>query len=133
MALPPLSAGLVAAAEGGGAHSIATPVPLILIATAAFIIPLIAGRLRVPAIVVEILFGVAVGPLLGIIEPGGELLGFLAELGLFMLMFLAGFEIDFTKLQRQGPGTIVGGLVLFGLLLGAANWVGEARGKKQQA
>ena len=93
------------------------------IAAAAFVIPLIAGRLRLPAIVVELVFGVVVGPVLGIIEPGGELLEFLAELGLLLLMFLAGFEIDFTKLERQGPATIIGGLVMVGLFLGVG-WFG---------
>ena len=116
---------LILFAEGAGPsdHGIATPVSLILIASAAFLIPLVAGRIRIPAIVLEILFGVAVGPVLGIIQPGEELLGFLAELGLFLLMFLAGFEIDFSRLEAQGPIQLMSGLVLFGLFLGAG-WIG---------
>lgn len=117
---------LVALAEEGSAvvdHGAATPVSLILIASAAFLIPLVAGRIKTPAIVLEILFGVVVGPALGIIEPGEDLLGFLAELGLFLLMFLAGFEIDFTRLERQGPSQLMSGLVLFGLFL-ASGWIG---------
>ena len=110
---------LAAAEAAGGQHGIATPVSLILIAAAAFVLPLIAGRIGVPAIVLEILFGVLVGPVLGLIEPGEELLGFLAEFGLFLLMFLAGFEIDFTRLERQGPGRLATGVVLFALFLGA--------------
>ena len=111
---------ILAAAEAGGSqHGIATPVSLILIASAAFVLPLLAGRLRIPAIVLEILFGVAVGPVLMIIEPGEELLGFLAEFGLFLLMFLAGFEIDFGRLERQGPARLATGVLLFGLFLGA--------------
>ena len=106
-----------------GAHGVATPLSLILIATAAFVLPLLAGRLRLPAIVLEIMFGVVVGPVLGAIDPGEPLLGFLAELGLFLLMFLAGFEIDFSKLERQGPVQIVSGLVLFGAFL-AAGYLG---------
>ena len=90
-------------AQVGGQHGIATPVSLILIAAAAFAIPLAADRVRLPAIVLEILFGFAVGPWLGFIEPGEELLGFLAEFGLFLLMFLAGFEIDFSRLERHHP------------------------------
>jgi Kef-type K+ transport system membrane component KefB len=121
MAAPNAAAGFLAAGEA--VHTIATPVPLIIIATAAFLIPLFAGRIGLPAIVAEILFGVLIGPVLGVIEPGGELLGFLAELGLFMLMFLAGFEIDFTKLERQGAGMLAGGLMLVGLFIGAA-WIG---------
>ncbi len=113
------------AAESGGLpdHGIATPVSLILIAAAAFLIPLLAGRIKTPAIVLEIVFGVLVGPVLGIIEPGEELLGFLSEFGLFLLMFLAGFEIDFTRLEKQGPSQLFSGLALFGLFVGAG-WVG---------
>ena len=110
-------------AQAGGQHGIATPVSLILIAAAAFAIPLAADRVRLPAIVLEILFGVAVGPWLGFIEPGEELLGFLAEFGLFLLMFLAGFEIDFSRLERQGSRQISTGLVMFGLFFGAS-WFG---------
>jgi Kef-type K+ transport system membrane component KefB len=104
-------------------HGIATPVSVIAISGAAFLIPLLAGRLRVPAIVLEILFGVVVGPVTGWIEPGEPLLEFLAELGLFLLMFLAGLEIDFTRMERQGPAQIVTGLVLFGSFVAAA-WLG---------
>lgn len=120
-----MTASLLLYAQSGGPtdHGIATPVSLILIASAAFLIPLLAGRIRIPAIVLEIVFGIAVGPVLGIIEPGEELLGFLAEFGLFLLMFLAGFEIDFGRLERQGPSQIISGLALFGLFLGAG-WIG---------
>ena len=113
------------AAESGGLpdHGIATPVSLILIAAAAFLIPLLAGRIKTPAIVLEIVFGVLVGPVLGIIEPGEELLGFLSEFGLFLLMFLAGFEIDFTRLEKQGLSQLFSGLALFGLFVGAG-WIG---------
>jgi Kef-type K+ transport system membrane component KefB len=99
---------------GGSPHGIATPVSLIAIAAAAFLIPLVAGRIRVPAIVLEIMFGIIVGPVFGVIEAGEPLLGFLAEFGLFLLMFLAGFEIDFTRLERQGPAQLLTGTVLFG-------------------
>jgi len=104
-------------------HGIATPVSLILIASAAFLIPVLGGRIKIPAIVLEIFFGILVGPVLGIIEPGEELLGFLAEFGLFLLMFLAGFEIDFGRLERQGPSQLISGLALFALFLGAG-WIG---------
>jgi Kef-type K+ transport system membrane component KefB len=113
----PLS--VVAAAESAVDHSIATPLPLILIAAAAFLIPLVSYRILVPAIVLEILFGVLVGPVLGVIDPGDELLGFLAEFGLFLLMFLAGFEIDFGRLERQGLSRMAIGLLLVAAFYGA--------------
>lgn len=109
-----LAAGSDISSSGSGGHGIVTPVSLIAIAAAAFIIPLIAGRIKVPAIVLEILFGLLVGPVFGVIEAGEPLLEFIAEFGLFLLMFLAGFEIDFTRIERQGRMATLGGLVLFG-------------------
>ncbi|MCZ7533452.1 MAG: cation:proton antiporter [Acidimicrobiia bacterium] len=47
----------------------------------------------------------------------------LAEVGLFLLMFLAGFEIDFTALEREGKGPIITGLLGYAMFVGLA-WVG---------
>jgi Kef-type K+ transport system membrane component KefB len=117
-----IAAALVAGAETlpDGGHGIATPGSLIAIATAAFLIPLVAGRLRIPAVVLEIGFGVVAGPVLGLIVAGEPLLAFLAEFGLFLLMFLAGFEIDFDRLERQGRSVTLLGITLFGLFALAA-------------
>jgi Kef-type K+ transport system membrane component KefB len=108
----------------GGGHGIATPGSLIAIAAAAFLIPLLAGRLHLPAVVLEIGFGVLVGPVFGLIVAGEPLLGFLAEFGLFLLMFLAGFEIDFARLERQGKAATALGLALFGGFV-AASYMGS--------
>ena len=86
---------------------------LILIASGALVLPLIASRLYLPAVVLEILFGVVMGPHgLGWIEHS-QLLDFLAEFGFFLLMFLSGFEIDFGKLGRQGPRQTSVAVLLF--------------------
>ena len=85
---------------------------LVVIGIAAFILPALAGWIRVPAVVLEILFGVIVGPVLGLVH-GTELLDQIAELGLLMLMFLAGFEIDFAALRRGGAGPILQALAVF--------------------
>ncbi len=94
---------------------------LILIASAAFFLPLAATRLKVPAVVLELLFGVLIGPATGWVH-GTDLLDLLAELGLFLLMFLAGFEIDFRALERQGRARLLLLLLVFFLTLGVANW-----------
>ncbi len=82
--------------------------------------PLVAGRLSVPAVVIEIVFGILVGPSILNLIHGSELLDLLADLGLFLLMFLSGFEIDFDKLERQRLSSIGTGLVVFALTLGAS-------------
>lgn len=97
-------------------------VTFIVIGFAAFLLPLIARLIRVPGVVLEILFGLVIGPqVLGLIGSETTSEGFvlvLAEIGLFLLMFLAGFEFDFSSLEREGTGPIV-----FGLLFIAATVV----------
>ncbi|MGI9667387.1 MAG: cation:proton antiporter [Acidimicrobiia bacterium] len=99
----------------------------IVIGFAAFLLPLVARVVRVPAVVLEILFGLLIGPhVIGLIgsETVGE--GFvlvLAEIGLFLLMFLAGFEIDFGSLEREGRGPILFGLGFFAVVVGLS-WFG---------
>lgn len=91
---------------------------LILIAGAAFLLPIAAGRLRLPAVVLEIAFGVIAGPSALRLIRSSDLLDFLAEFGFLLLMFLSGFEIDFGKLQQQGPLRLLSGAAVFGLTLG---------------
>lgn len=94
---------------------------LILIASAAFLLPLAATHVRTPGVVLELLFGILVGPITGWIH-GTELLDLLAQLGLFLLMFLAGFEIDFGALERQGRARMLMLLLVFFVTLGVSQW-----------
>lgn len=105
-----ISAAQAAEGEAG------TPLSLVLIALGAFIIPLVSRRLRVPAIVLEIAFGVLIGPEIFDLVEDAQLLEFLSDLGLLLLMFLAGFEIDFGRLQRQGTGPLLSGLATVALI-----------------
>ncbi|MCX6391161.1 MAG: cation:proton antiporter [Actinobacteria bacterium] len=51
--------------------------------------------LPLPGVVLEILLGVALGPLaLGLVDPGDEVISVLALLGVSMLLFFAGLELD---------------------------------------
>ena len=99
----------------------------ILIGVGAFALPILARRVGLPAVVLEILYGLVLGPeVLNVIRStsaDADFIKLFAELGLFLLMFLAGFEVDFERLERQGAGPIVTGLVVFGLVLAAA-WFG---------
>ncbi|GMU55691.1 MAG: sodium:proton antiporter [Candidatus Xenobia bacterium] len=80
---------------------------LVLISLGAFAIPLACRPLRVPAAVGEIAFGILVGPhLLNLVSLGG-FIPVLAELGFFLLMFLAGLELDFSELERSGRKKLV--------------------------
>ncbi len=82
-------------------HS-ADAVSLLIIALGAFSIPFISGRIGIPAVVGEILFGIAVGPhVLGLMHES-EFTKFLAEFGFAFLMFLVGLELDFSRIEREG-------------------------------
>jgi Kef-type K+ transport system membrane component KefB len=99
----------------------------IVIGLAAFLLPLLARRLRLPAVVLEILFGLLIGPeVIGLIGAETASEGFvlvLAEVGLFLLMFLAGFEINFDSLEREGKGPIIFGIAFY-IVVVALSWFG---------
>ncbi len=80
---------------------------LLLVSLAAALLPGLSRILRLPAIVLEILFGVVLGKSLLNLEFSGGWLPFLAELGFLLLMFQAGMEIDFAMLRRQKKGHLV--------------------------
>ncbi|MER5962318.1 cation:proton antiporter [Streptomyces sp. NPDC002057] len=76
---------------------------LILIMTIAVLAPLLAyaigRRLPVPLVIFEILLGIVIGPdVLDWAHPDALIDG-LSQLGLIMLIFLAGYEIEFGKVR----------------------------------
>jgi Kef-type K+ transport system membrane component KefB len=107
-------------------------VNLLIVATVAVLAPLLLGslpRLRLPAVVVEIVAGVVLGPsVLGWVQIDVPV-QILAVLGLAFLLFLAGLEIDLRTLRGRalrlavlGYGlTLVLGVAV-GAGLGAVGW-----------
>ena len=77
---------------------------LLIVVAAAFLAPLALGffpRLRVPAIVLEILLGILIGPsVLGWVTPDLPV-SILSLIGLSFLLFLAGLEIDVHRLRGR--------------------------------
>lgn len=70
-------------------------------ALAALLAGLLAPRLVVPVVVLELLLGIVVGPeLLGLAKPD-EFVQFFSNLGLGMLFFFAGYEIDFERIRGR--------------------------------
>ena len=92
----------------------------------------LAPRLRVPAVVLEIVLGVVVGPsVLGWLEADLAV-EVVALLGLAMLLFLAGLEIDVRSLRGPLLGVAIVGYVvsvavgwLAGAALEAVGWVDD--------
>jgi Kef-type K+ transport system membrane component KefB len=69
-------------------------------ALAALLAGLLAGsRLPLPVVVLEIVLGIVIGPeLLGLAKPD-DFIDFFSSLGLGMLFFFAGYEIDFERIR----------------------------------
>ena len=68
-------------------------------ALAAFVAGLVSTRLPLPVVVVEIVLGICIGPeVLGLAHPD-DFLDFFSSLGLGMLFFFAGYEIDFERIR----------------------------------
>ncbi len=100
--------------------------PLAGILVGAKIAAQISYRVGMPAVFGELLLGLILGPsLLGWLAPS-ETLQLLADIGVILLMFMAGLETDTLALRQAGKVsmlTAVGGVVLplvAGLLIGEA-------------
>jgi Kef-type K+ transport system membrane component KefB len=104
---------------------------VLIIATASSMLAELPVRFRVPAVVWEMIFGILVGPhLLGLVQPigrftmSGERVGtytLMAERGLAALFFIAGLDLDLTRVRgRPLQLAITGWTVSLGLALTAA-------------
>jgi Kef-type K+ transport system membrane component KefB len=77
-------------------------------------IPPLSRRVRLPAVVGLLLFGVLLGPhVIGFFgeRPHRPIADFFAELGKLLLMFFAGLEIDLAQFRRARNKSIIFGLV----------------------
>jgi len=97
---------------------------LLLVAAIAFAAPLLLGlapSLRLPAVVLEIVAGIVVGPsVLGWVEVD-EAVAVLSVVGLAFLLFLAGLEIELHKLRGAVlRGSLVGFAASFALAIAVA-------------
>src|SRR5579884_891275 len=97
---------------------------LMLLTVGAFLVPLLAERLGLFAAPCEVLYGAVVAAVIpGMHEPGVFVMA-LSNLGLLLLLFLAGMEIDFAMILERGPSMLLRasgvavGIQLVGLLLG---------------
>jgi Kef-type K+ transport system membrane component KefB len=82
-------------------------------------VPALLPRLAVPGVVLEIMLGALLGPPgLGIIEVG-PIVALLADLGLALLFFMAGFEVDPAVLRGRPMRLALGGWFASALIGGA--------------
>lgn len=77
---------------------------LLFVTTAAVLSPWLSTRLfrgLIPAVVIEILFGIALGPSYLHLASSTQYVGFMANFGFSYLMFLSGLELDFDLLMAR--------------------------------
>jgi Kef-type K+ transport system membrane component KefB len=73
--------------------------------------PMVARKVRLPAVVILLLCGVAIGPYgLDVIGQSRPVFDFLADLGKLLLMFFAGLEIDLTRFRQARRRVLIFGL-----------------------
>ena len=74
---------------------------IVTAALAAVIVVVMPRRFAPPVVVLELMLGIVIGPqVLGIAEPDA-FIDFFSNLGLGMLFFFAGYEIDFERIRGK--------------------------------
>jgi Kef-type K+ transport system membrane component KefB len=98
----------------------------VLILAAAVLAPFVCDQLSrwviIPSVVVELLLGVLIGPVVLGWARTGEIVSAISDLGLSMLMFLAGYEINFRQIRGRPLRLAVTGWLISlaaGLLIAA--------------
>jgi Kef-type K+ transport system membrane component KefB len=112
---------------------------VLVAALAAITVAILPGRLVPPVVVIELFLGILIGPHAFDIAASDEFSEFFSKLGLGMLFFFAGYEIDFERIRGKplmlgawgwllsiaiahvaGAGLAAAGLVLSALYTGSA-------------
>lgn len=91
------------------------------------ITPLLAKKIRMPIIVLEIIFGIILGKSGFNMIPDHELIEFFISFGLIYLMFLAGLDVNFEEIKKYFTKTVLIGLISvivpFGIGVLLANFI----------
>ena len=72
---------------------------VVVAALAAFLAGIVSRRVPLPVVVLEIVLGIVVGPAVLGLADSDDFLEFFSNLGLGMLFFFAGYEIDFERIR----------------------------------
>ncbi len=87
-----------------------------LCVSVAALLALLANRLRQPLLLAYLLAGVLIGPQIGLgLISGEESIRTVSEIGLILLLFIIGLDLDLKKLLAAGRPVLVAGLLQFPL------------------
>lgn len=81
-------------------------------ALAALAVAIFGRRVAIPVVVLELLFGIVIGPQVLDIATPDDFVQFFANLGLGMLFFFAGYEIDFQRIRGKALNLAIAGWIL---------------------
>lgn len=106
---------------------------LTLLLASTKLLGLLSKKVNMPQVVGALLAGVIVGPSCLNLVQGGDFITKTAEIGVIMLMFLAGIGTDFTELKKTGLASFVialigvvvpmaGGAITYSLFMGGNLW-----------
>ena len=71
------------------------------------VIPFLARKIRVPVIVLELIFGIIIG-ISGLnLVPDSSIIEFFSSFGIIYLMFLAGLEINYQKFKKYATKSVL--------------------------
>jgi Kef-type K+ transport system membrane component KefB len=88
---------------------------------AAAVLALVARRIGQPLILGYIVAGVVLGPQLGFgLVKDKEAIDLIAEIGLILLLFIVGLEINLREIARAGRAIVIGGLLQFPICVALA-------------
>ncbi len=100
---------------------------LATIVVAAFLFTSVGGRFRIPSIVMYLVAGLVVGPALGLVG-GSESLETVSAVGIALMLFLVGLEMNVDKIRVLGKVGVLAGLgqvvFTFGAGYGCATLLG---------
>jgi Kef-type K+ transport system membrane component KefB len=92
---------------------------VVIAALAAITVAVVPRRLAPPVVVVELLLGILIGPEVLDVAKTDDFIDFFSNLGLGMLFFFAGYEIDFERIRgRPLELGALGWLISIGLAYG---------------
>jgi Kef-type K+ transport system membrane component KefB len=116
-------------AEGGGMSVPEFLFLLVAILVSAKVLGELAERIGQPAVLGELLAGVLLGQsILGIVDPGVEMVHLLAEVGVILLLFQIGLETNLGQLLRVGTASSAVAVVGVALPFTAGYYVCTALG-----
>ena len=112
---------------GHGVGELLNNIGLCVIVAAA--LAFVANKLKQPALLAYLLAGVLIGPEIGFrLITDHEIIEVISEIGLVLLLFIIGLEMDLKKLRASGKPVIATGVTQFSDLRGARNSVLPAAG-----